>query len=549
MTTYTTPYSLPIIEPSVDLIKDGATASALADAINRLSNSASTGLDQAKTAAITAAISDATTKYGGLPARVTAAEDKNTSQDTAIGAANTRIDNLRALPMTNVAAADNFDNYRIRGTFAVVDNATAGTVANIPIAGAGILTVDATASGLVYQTYRGYGTNGGLFYRQTSALSPSPYPWRAWVRIDKPMSLGYTNLVAGGDLDTMRTPGKFRLISSTIAAGTANVPGVTKRAGVLDIDAFDSGIVFQTYKEYAGSVWFRSTSSVAAPPYPYSAWVDLGATGGGSATTPPSGLANSIRVDDFTQRRGGRKKTGGIAAVAFRFDHGLNNFKTEILPLLQTYGIVGSLALNSRRWTDAESNLVTQSEVDGWVSSGWVEIWNHSATHGDASTIAALTDTIVGGLTELRAQLPSAVIDGFAIPGVGGGTNLGGLNSGTTPENWYGTDAGRIILENHAVATGAFPDTDRRVLDGRVRQGMGHWTLDSQASATAITRLQGVQASKKGQQFMLHPSLMNTAGYITTAELGTILAWCATERDAGRIKIYSQYDLLLADAT
>lgn len=509
-----------------DKIKDGTSPSALADNFKALATTADTHAHNTAQGAI----DDATTKYGGLPARVTGLE------------------NRKALPMVDAVAGDNFDNMRTRMQVVVRDNTTAAQVSGMPVAAPGVLDIDATPSGIMFQTYRAYGTTGGLFYRQTLNIGSSPFPWRPWVRIDAPKALAYTDLLGGTDANTLRTPGKHRVISSTIAGQIANLPGTVKRAGVLSVDAFDSGITFQTYVEYAGTIWFRSTSSVGTSPFPYSAWVDLAAQPS-LANNPHSGLANSLRVDDFTERRGGVKKTGGLGACAFRFDHGLNNFKTEILPLLQQYGIKGSLALNSRTWTDAENNLVTQAEVDGWVTSGWVEIWNHTATHGDASTYSALTDTIVGGLTELRAQLPSAVIDGFVIPGVGGGTNLGGLDSGISPEKFYNTDAGRLILEHHAVTSGAYPLTDRRILDGKVRQGMGHWTMDSQTSANLISRLQGTQTAKKGLQFMLHPSLVNTTGYMTTADVDAVLAFAAAERDAGRLKIYSPYDLLLADAT
>lgn len=89
MTTYTTPDSLPIIEPTADRIKDGAEVSALAGDISALATAtqaaladraataeadATTKADAAKAAAQEAAINDATTKYGGLPARVTALE-------------------------------------------------------------------------------------------------------------------------------------------------------------------------------------------------------------------------------------------------------------------------------------------------------------------------------------------------------------------------------------------------------------------------------------------------------------------------------------------
>src|SRR5690606_21620946 len=85
-----------------DKIKDGASPSALADnfktlaltadahandvaevarasAVSTAATDATTKADNAKTDAI----ADATTKYGGLPARVSAVEAKNTAQDIA----------------------------------------------------------------------------------------------------------------------------------------------------------------------------------------------------------------------------------------------------------------------------------------------------------------------------------------------------------------------------------------------------------------------------------------------------------------------------------
>lgn len=66
MTTYTTKHSLPIIEPTVDLIKDDGEVSALAGDINALAQATEAGLESV--------VADATTKYGGLPDRVTTLE-------------------------------------------------------------------------------------------------------------------------------------------------------------------------------------------------------------------------------------------------------------------------------------------------------------------------------------------------------------------------------------------------------------------------------------------------------------------------------------------
>jgi hypothetical protein len=269
----------------------------------------------------------------------------------------------------------------------------------------------------------------------------------------------------------------------------------------LRVRATSGGIVFHEAQNYGtgATLLHRATESIGTPPFPFGAWrVPI------TETPPQVGLANSLRVDEFSQRRGGAKKTGGKGAVALRFDHGLNNFDSVIRPLLEARNLPYSLALNSRNWSTAENNTVTAAMVDGWTLA---EIWNHGAHHNDATVYATQYDTIVTGLAELRAQLPSKSIDGFIVPGVGG-TNYGGFSGGQNPASFYSTDAGRLILEHHAVSTGAYPNTDHRVLDGRIRQGMGHYTIEAQTPAAVIAEIDAAIAGKTGLQLMMHPSLI-----------------------------------------
>lgn len=106
-----------------------------------------------------------------------------------------------------------------------------------------------------------------------------------------------------------------------------------------------------------------------------------------------------------------------------------------------------------------------------------------------------------------------------------------------------------MILESHAVSTGAIPGTGPRVLDGQVRQAQGHVTLDAMTLARAQTWIGDAEAQRRGLQLMLHPSLVDTAGHITTATVEAILDHIVAERDAGRLTVLGPYDLMLADAT
>src|SRR5699024_10400267 len=197
-----------------------------------------------------------------------------------------------------------------------------------------------------------------------------------------------------------------------------------------------TGIGFQTIHIFGsnGGVWERRTGSISQSPFPWRSWTRLDAQsgGGGSTESVPSGT-NRLLVEDFARRHGGYWHTGQKAAIAFRFDHGLANFRDKVLPLTSAAGLRVSLALNARNWGYAENAGVTADDVNAWVQAGHVEIWNHGATHGNRTTEEGLYDEIVNGLSELRAQIPAAQIDGWVVPGVGAGSgSYMGFGSGTS---------------------------------------------------------------------------------------------------------------------
>ena len=305
----------------------------------------------------------------------------------------------------------------------------------------------------------------------------------------------------------------------------------------------------QEYFEYSGfqgegRYWYRTGSSSTA----WGDWHELGATGSSSGETD-AGLANQLRIDDFTQRWGGVKKTGGKGVLSFRFDHGLANFNAKIRPLMEARGIPYTITLSSRHWDHSENSGVTPAMVNMWVEDGLCTISNHGAdAHQDATTYDALYDQIVTGLAELRSQLPAAMIDMWHVPGVGG-TGYDGFGSGNSPEAFYDTTAGQLILQHHAVSSGAFPDSQMRVLDGRIRQGQRHVTMDSASVSALTTRVNEAQNGPYGVQFMLHPSRLDETGYISTAELTQFLDLVVARRDAQDLRIMHSYDLALADAT
>lgn len=366
----------------------------------------------------------------------------------------------------------------------------------------------------------------------------------------------YVGLLAGDDLDTKRETKAYRAQSQTVAMQIVNSP--TNQPFVCLADTTTGGLtsqlVIELYNSGVPHMFYRVTGSIGTTPYPFGAWVDITAGGGGGEPSAlpegwNSGAANALLVQDYSRRRGGRKPTGGKAVVAFRADHGLANFASKMLPVCQTRGIVPSIALNSRNWSYPENTGVDAAMVDGWVAAGDVEIWNHGATHGNATSIADLKLEIVTGLAELRAQLPSAQIDGWVVPGVQATDPYMGFNNGTTAQAFYESMAGRLILEHHAVSTGYISGTHQMVLDGQVRQGGHQFTIDSQTLAAFQSEVDAAIANGTGLQVMLHPSQLDLEGKITTATFTAMIDYVVTKRDAGQLLTMSPYDMHLADAS
>lgn len=258
--------------------------------------------------------------------------------------------------------------------------------------------------------------------------------------------------------------------------------------------------------------------------------------------------AHAAQVARFTAAMG-PVDTGGRAAVALRFDHGLANFASKVLPLTKARGLKVSQAYNPRNWHYAENAGVTAAQLDSWVAAGDVEIWNHSASHAGADTPEALHEQIVAGLAEIEAELPSArgQVWGWNPPGVSTG-NYGGYDGGKTPEGWE-TYAGRLILAHHAVASGSLLGTQLHTLDGQPRAGLARFQMDSQSVASIKAQIDVAIDGRKGLQLMMHPSLLDTSGNLTTAQLTEVLDYLVSKRTAGELVTLSPYELTVADST
>lgn len=268
----------------------------------------------------------------------------------------------------------------------------------------------------------------------------------------------------------------------------------------------------------------------------------------GDLTAGDAWIQHGIRRTAFEHAFGGPIDTDGRAALALRFDHGLTNFARHVLPLTIERGLTVSQAHNPRNWDLRENEGVTPEEMNDWIRAGHVEVWNHSASHRGISTPDDVHDEIVTSIAEIEEQLPAAAgkVWGFNPPGVPG-EDYAGFGKGTHPSDWV-TLPGRTILAHHAVASGHVSGTTQRVLDGRVRDGLAHVTLDARPVGEITKRIDAVVRKRRGLQLMLHPSRLGMDGKMSVEELSAVLDHVVALRDQGSLLTLSPYHLLLADA-
>lgn len=249
-------------------------------------------------------------------------------------------------------------------------------------------------------------------------------------------------------------------------------------------------------------------------------------------------------VDAGIGRRGGKVGTNGLAAVALRFDHHLPNFRTKILPLLKQYRLPWGQMLNSARVADGTEGMTYAQIATECYNSGG-EVWNHGYSHVDMPDKATADREVTQGFKDLTAGLPGLYIDGWAGPGQ---TNMMGMEGSDTPEKFWGTYPGRLVMARHAFVRGYYPGV-YQPLTGSSLTGSPHVTMDKQDAAYVSGIVRGAVASKSGVTLMLHPNYLDTAGYMTTANLGAILAELAALRDSGQLLVLSPTAILLADAS
>lgn len=357
-------------------------------------------------------------------------------------------------------------------------------------------------------------------------------------------------LPPGTDLNSITTTQFFRLspnggylnLPPNFPSTSAGVGFVSGASGKGENFRWGAQVIFE-HGDSPKANW--RVSSTASPTW--NSWTAFGSGGGGEvASVSAVGMGNALRQQAMRDHYG-PISSGGKGGVGWRFDHYLNSFNASIRGLFEARGMKYLLALDSRRWDDAQNNQVTKSQVNSWVAGGLAEIWGHGTDHADHTGYEALFDFLVNSKRELEADLPAAKIWGFVVPGVGG-TGLGGFLSGNSIESFTDTIAGQLILKYYAVSSGAFSGTSHRIMDGTIRQGQSHYGIETATAAQMIAQVDQAIANKTYVQFMMHPWRLDTSGGITSADLVTVMDYVKSKIDAGELANLSPYESALATA-
>ena len=244
-------------------------------------------------------------------------------------------------------------------------------------------------------------------------------------------------------------------------------------------------------------------------------------------------------------RHGGTIGTAQKTVVGLSFDHGFANFRDYVLPHLIRLGLPASVAVNTSNLGTGENDGVSYAELQDWAINHGIELVNHSRSHDDATGDENIKDAILGSLHLLHQHCPEVTVDAYIMPGVSG-NGYDGFGAGTNDHLWWSHVAGRTILQNHAVVTGALLG-QAVPLDGHPVQTVDRVGWDYSSWATqSRQRIRSLHGTGMGIQVFMHPSRINNT--IDPAAVVTMLEWLAAERDAGRIEVLTVSGFAWADS-
>ena len=410
-----------------------------------------------------------------------------------------------------------------------------------PDGGGGVL--DVTNAGRKF-TQVFYGMDNNNVYTRVitdrSHIVPGQWFFGEWKRLDNQQK--FITLTAGANVDDLRGD-----IVATIPATSMGITGLPVDVGgtliVTDVKNASGNIYTQTL------ITAMQTGAAEPGVYWRTSWSSDGRWGPWAKVAQDSPdrmqLAPARReavVEAGLTRRGRVIGTGGLPAIALRFDHHLVPFGTKVLPVLKRLRLPWGQMLMPSTVGSGNDNW-TWSRIAQECHDSGGEVWNHSFSHSDILNTGQADREVSLSLTRLKENLPSLWIDAWAPPGQ---PAMMGYEGQDTPEKHWKTYPGRLILAQHALVRGYYPAVYRK-LNGPELVGTGHVTIDKMDSNTVGGMVRGAMSTTSGLTLMLHSTYLDQSGYMTTAQLTSALEYIAQLRDQGEIVVLSPAGVMLAD--
>ena len=462
-------------------------------------------------------------------------------QDALVAALNA-ISASGAAGMATIPAGTDWNTLVSHGPYLRPSGGT--TDQNAPNSAIGVLYVSEprkglTSTGYQSQVFIGYADTGVWVRARGSSGS-----WTAWRQLDRDDSLPtYLRstarvLPADTDLNTLTVPAIHSLPAGS--QRYANTPYPDPVGTLLVNESHNSTGNIQSQVMIGSNppqVWVRDRNSAGY----WQAWRNLGFHD--TAHIDPGAGRRAAVVDYGLFKRGRVIGTGGLPAIALRFDHHLDSFGAKILPLLKKYRLPWGQMLNAGNVGKGDDNWAWAKIAQECHTSGG-EVWNHSWSHSNITFYGAADREVTRGLTDLQKNLPTLHIDSWAGPGQ---PSMMGMEGSEKPERFWDTYPGRLVLAQHAFIRGYYPGV-YHPLNGSNLIGAPHVTIDKQSYAWCESFVRGLLNAGGGATLMLHPNYLDTTGYMTTADLDKILGYIAAKRDAGELLVLGCTGIMMADA-
>lgn len=395
------------------------------------------------------------------------------------------------------------------------------------------------------------------------SYTPRGYPYPDAGDSVSPQSRDFVNLATSIDADVASLVGKDDPILLTETSDVdALTPGVYMVPNVVIARALNlpweyPSVIRVEPASTGGAVAFKA-DTLEQPPRQFlrsrlnngtiSAWAEVAMISGMESGDTSGTVRRDLLRQGLTARKGGTIGTAGKGVVALRFDDAPADFATKVLPLLRERGLPftrvstsDSIASTGETITDTDL-----TEMQDYCIADGGEVWNHGRDHANATGDAAIYDNLIGSLHKLREKMPRIPVDCFAPPG--GSVSYGGYMPAYAVSNWSDTYAGRLLMAHHALASGYFRDSYYRPLDGQLRDGQIHYSVDAYTLTKAKELVDRARDWRVGVVMMWHGHNLDTEGNMSTADLEAFLDYLVAERDAGNVLVLTKSGLGVADA-